>query len=259
MSEDILRISSEFWNIRGDFKVFGMLNIGTHCSLVRRANDRYVFLDAYTLTDEIKEMVDERTDGGAKIDAILNLHPFHTIHVERAHQQYPDAKLYGTSRHIEKFPDLPWETERTESAGFAKLFADDFEFSVPQGVDFIPDNEHLHFASVLAYHRDSQTIHSDDTLMYLELPAPLGWLKSPDISFHPTLAKTLEKRAAAAQEFRTWAFGLIENWGDAENLCAAHSAAWLSNEHPETTLKTKLVAALDKVEHTLKEHEVKYG
>ena len=36
MSEQILKISDEFWNIRGDFKIGGFLNIGTHASLVRR-------------------------------------------------------------------------------------------------------------------------------------------------------------------------------------------------------------------------------
>jgi hypothetical protein len=36
------------------------------------------------------------------------------------------------------------------------------------------------------------------------------------VSFHPTLAKALEKRAAASAEFRAWANELIERWKDAE-------------------------------------------
>jgi hypothetical protein len=33
MTDKILKISDNFWNIRGEFKVFGLLNIGTHASL----------------------------------------------------------------------------------------------------------------------------------------------------------------------------------------------------------------------------------
>ena len=29
---------------------------------------------------------------------------------EWAHQTFPDAKLYGTARHKQKFPNLPWES-----------------------------------------------------------------------------------------------------------------------------------------------------
>ena len=40
------RTSVNFLNIRGSFKVGGLLDIGTQCSLVRRANGRFVFLDS---------------------------------------------------------------------------------------------------------------------------------------------------------------------------------------------------------------------
>ena len=33
------------------------------------------------------------------------------------------------------------------------------------GVDFISDREVIHFSSVLALHRNSNTLHVDDTLM----------------------------------------------------------------------------------------------
>ena len=115
MSEQIRQISDDFWNIRGDFKIGGILNIGTHASLVRRANGKFVLLDAYTLQGEVKEGVDAISKNGGDIEAIINLHPFHTIHVQKVHEQFPNAKLYGTQRHIEKFPDLRWQPELTES------------------------------------------------------------------------------------------------------------------------------------------------
>jgi len=158
MSEQILQIADDFWNIRGDFKIGGVLNIGTQASLVRRRNGKFILLDAYTLQGEVKEQIDALSNNGDDIGAIINLHPFHTVHVRKAHEQYPKAKLYGTQRHIEKFPDLPWQPELSESAACADLFADDLEFSVPEGVDFISSNENLHFSSVLAYHKASKTI-----------------------------------------------------------------------------------------------------
>lgn len=259
MSERLVQIAEDFWNIRGDFKIAKILNIGTHASLVRRGNGRFVFLDAYTLNADIKQQVDALTDGGAAIEAIINLHPFHTVHIAAMHAQYPDARLYGTRRHHELFPDLPWQPELTESEEFAALFADDLAFSIPAGVDFISSNENLHFSSVLAYHPASKTIHSDDTLMYLELPGPMGKLRPPAVSFHLTLAKTLEQRAGAAQDFRDWAKHLAAQWGDAEILCAAHSAICRANTDAAAPLAEQIRGALAKVEKTLQRHEARYG
>ena len=259
MGEQIRQISEDFWNIRGDFKIGGFLNIGTHASLVRRANGKFVLLDAYTLQGEVKEAVDAISNNGADIEAIINLHPFHTIHVQKVHEQFPNAKLYGTQRHIEKFPALRWQPELTESEEFADLFADDFDFSVPAGVDFISSNEKLHFASVLAYHKASKTIHSDDTLMYLQLPGLLGKVMKPEVTFHMTLPQTLERRAGAVKDFRAWATRLAEQWGDAENLCAAHSAILLGSESRSISIANRILTALQKVEKTLLLHERKFG
>ena len=249
MSAHIIKIADDFWNIRGDFKIAGFLNIGTQASLVKRANGKFLLLDAYTLEGEAKEQA----------EAIINLHPFHTIHVQTMHEQYPNAKLYGTQRHIDKIPDLPWQPELAESDECAAIFADDLEFSMPAGVDFISSNEHLHFSSVLAYHGASRTIHSDDTLMYLRLPGLLGILKKPEISFHMTLPKTLERRPGAVKDFREWAEGLAAQWSDAENLCAAHSATLLGSENRSEAISERILSALQDVEKTLQAHERKYG
>lgn len=259
MSEHILKISDDFWNVRGDFKIGGIINIGTHASLARCCNGKFVLLDAYTLQGAVKEQIDAASSNGDNIEAIINLHPFHTVHVEKAHAQYPNAKLYGTQRHVDNFPDLPWQPELSESAECAALFADDFHFSVPAGVDFISSNERLHFSSVLAYHKASKTIHSDDTLMYLQLPGLLGKLKKPEIEFHMTLPLTLEKRTGAAEDFRTWATQLAEQCSDAENFCAAHSATLLGSENRSASIADRILAALRKVEKTLRRHEKKFG
>jgi hypothetical protein len=258
MTEKIVKISDTFWNIRGEFRVFGLLNIGTQASLAKLGNGKFVLLDAYTLQDDIKQQVDSLTNNGVDIEAIINLHPFHTIHVAKIHADYPNAKLYGTQRHLDKLPDLPWQKELTNSSEFATMFSEDFEFSVPRGVDFISNNEHLHFSSVLAYHLASKTIHVDDTLMFLKLPGLLGVLKSPEVSFHLTLSRTLEQRKGAADDFRLWVAQIAEQWSEAQVLCAAHSETLIvKNKLP--SIAAMIMIALQREEKTLRRHQQKFG
>jgi hypothetical protein len=248
-----IRIAKDFLNIRGSFRVGGLIDIGTQCSLVRRANGRFVFLDSYTLTGKVRRDVDALTNGGRDVEAILNLHPFHTVHVPAMHQQYPKARLYGTARHLARFPDLPWQKTRTEQARLHTMFKEDFEFSVPRGTDFISANESVHFSSVLVFHRASRTIHVDDTLIYARLPPPMRMLGFRDILlFHPTLRQALEKRKGAGEDFRNWALELAEGWRSAENLCAAHTAALTSAQNRGASVHDRILAALDKVSGTLR-------
>jgi hypothetical protein len=260
MHDRIIRITDDFWNIRGSFRVAGLINVGTQASLVRRANGKFVFLDSYTLGGRVARQIDELTNGGEDVEAILNLHPFHTAHVRAMHERYPNARLFGTARHVSRFPELPWDEKRTEHAALHKVFARDLEFSVPRGVDFISANENVHFSSVLALHRASQTIHVDDTLMYVRLPLPMRLAGFADLmSFHPTLKQALEKREGAAREFRQWAEALADRWSEAQNLCAAHTAALVARESRGKPIPDRIRQALDRVSGVLNAHERKYG
>jgi len=259
MSSDMIQISDNFWNIRGSFKIAGLIDIGTQASLVKLKSGKFVFLDSYTLSKTVQKEVDELTNNGKDVVAVLNLHPFHTLHVAWMCEHYPKARHYGTARHLSKFPALKWQATCTEDAKTQALFAGDFDFSVPRGVDFISADENLHFSSVLVFHRSSKTIHVDDTLMYIRLPFLMRVLGlSNPLSFHLTLAKVLEKRAGAVQDFRQWATGLAENWQDAANLCAAHTATLVTQDQ-QTSIHDRIIKALDKVDGTLKSHERKYG
>ncbi|MFC1688575.1 hypothetical protein ACFL07_02820 [Pseudomonadota bacterium] len=260
MSGPVIHVGEGFWNIRGSYKIAGVIDVGTQASLARLASGKFVLLDSYTFDRETLQKVEEMTNGGKQIEAVLNLHPFHTVHVQKTHEQFPAAVLYGTARHHERFSDLPWAELRTEDPALHELYADDFDFSVPRGVDFVSDNENVHFSSVLALHKVSMTIHSDDTLMYMRLPLPLRLAGLGDsVSFHPTLAKALERRAGAVQDFRDWAEELIHSWQHAENLCAAHTAALLDRDNKGDSVHDRLVKALQKVGKTLDAHEKKFG
>lgn len=252
MTHEIIEITDDFWNIRGSFKVLGFLDLGTQCSLVRLASGGFALLDSYTLEGEVKDRVLARTEGGTKVEAILNLHPFHTIHVEAMAAMFPGAKLYGTARHHAKAPQLSWEPQRTEDQDCAELFADDFDFMVPRGVAFVPDDDKLHFASVLAFHRASHTLHVDDTLSWLPLP----W--GGRLSFHPTLAQVLEDRAGAAADFRSWAAQLAERCEDLRHLCTAHARLADVADDPPGGIAARVRDATARVEGKLRAHARNY-
>lgn len=260
MHPSILNIADGFWNIRGSYKTARFLEIGTHVSLVRRRSGKLLFLDSYTLSDAVKRDLDGVTRGGEDVEAILNVHPFHTLHVKAMHERYPRARLYGTSRHLARFPELPWEPARMEDPDTHALFAGDLDFSVPRGVELVPADESVHFSSVLVRHPATRTVHVDDTLMYLRFPRVLRLFGLADrTAFHPTLAKALERRPGAARDFRAWAVDLADRWGDTENLCAAHAASLAARDNTGASIKTRILDALGRVEKTLRAHERAHG
>jgi len=256
---NVIEVADGFWNIRGSFMIAGIFDLGTHASLVRRASGKLVLLDACALTEETQRWIREQTRGGEDLEAILHLHPFHTLHVRSAHEAFPRAKLYGTARHRAKFADLPWEPLLTEDAACHALFREDLAFSVPRGVDFIPKDESLHFASVLAFHNASKTLHVDDTLIYMRVPWPFRIFK-PDLTrLHPTLGRVLEQRAGAVADFRAWARELVEQTRDVQNLCAAHSTVLLASKNDGASIGARVEAAVRDVEGKLAAHQRKHG
>lgn len=260
MSNDIIRVSDSFWNFRGSYKIGGILDVGTQVSLVRRANGKFVFLDAYTLSESARREVNARTHDGRDIEAIINLHPFHTLHVTAMHRAFPSARLYGTCRHLSRFPDLPWQPTLSEAPATHALFAEDLEFSVPRGVDFVCANESVHLSSVLALHRASRTLHVDDTFTYLRLPWPIRLLAPVGLlRIHATLPKALERRAGAASDFRRWVEEFSRQCRDIENLCAAHTTVLSTAKTAGVSISELMRNALEKAEPVLREHERRYG
>ena len=254
--DKMIQIDDSFWNIRSSFRIAGLIDIGTQCSLFRRQGGGFVLLDCVAFDDATADAVAELTFGGAAIEAILNLHPFHTVHVEKVHRYFPEAILVGTTRHKAQLPELPWEELTIDQPEAQAYFEDDLDFSIPRGVDFISANEKVHFGSVLAYHRRSRTIHVDDTFNYV--PAN-GLLKlapfAGDISVHPTLDKALQPRADAAADFRAWGAELVDAWSEAEHLCAAHTSPLLGPDNDGDPIAVRMRRALEKVESVLKKHE----
>lgn len=253
MTDSIRQIGENFWNVRGSLKVAGILDVGTQMSLVRLEAGGFVLLDSYAADEAVKAEIFELTDGGRQVTAIINLHPFHTLHVLSTAKAFPDARLYGTRRHVRREPSLHWEATHSEDPELNGLFGKDFHFSVPRGVELIPDNELLHFSSVLALHKQSKTLHVDDTLTYANLPV-IGGLR-----FHPSLGAVLEKRPGAAAEFRSWANELIELCKGVDYVCPAHLKTLPENRAEGGPIDERIRTALGKVESVIAKHQAKYG
>lgn len=250
MHDALVEIAGGFWNIRGSFRVLG-LDLGTQSSLVRLGSGRFVLLDCIPFGEAALAEIHRRTEGGAAIEAIVNLHPFHTLHVAKVAAMFPDATLFGTARHHRVAPTLRWAAETTEGEAFAARYAEDFDLLVPRGVDFIPDNETLHFASVLAIHRHSKTLHVDDTLSYLPIPG----LRR--LMLHPALGDVLQRRKGAAGEFRAWAGELVERCKAVEHICTAHMRQPPPGQFP--SIADEVRKAVRRVETKLARHERSFG
>jgi hypothetical protein len=248
MADQWVETGSGFWNIRGSLKLAGFLELGTQMSLVKRASGKFILLDSYTPDVATRQRLFDLTDGGRAIEAILNLHPFHTLHVTNVAALFPNAKLYGTSRHVARFPELTWEAAHTESAALGDLF-DELRFSVPRGVDFVCEDERQHFASVLAFHPASATLHVDDTLTWLALPFVGG------LRFHPSLSKVLQRRPNAVAEFRSWLVTLRALFSEVRTVCAAHMKPLAPSDGK---LQARLEDAIGRIEPLLVKHEQRF-
>lgn len=92
-----------------------------------------------------------------------------------------------------------------------------------------------HFVSIFVYHRDSKTLHVDDTLIYAEDPS---WIvriffgvKKGDLIFHPSMTTDgLYHTAEAPLQFRDWMKKVLQDW-DFDNLCTAHLGIKMGNAH----------------------------
>ena len=220
MSEKIHDLGAGFWNIRGEFRIGGIINIGTHCSLIKLESGKFIFLDSYELTGEVRDKVMALTNNGQEVEAVLNLHPFHTAHCVQMAKDFPQATFYGSSRHAKKIPEIQWSDDLVESVAVAERYPE-LKFSISKGIEYICANEMIHAGSLLAYHPASQSLHVDDTFM----SPPTKLLKSllPEVMLHPTTKKALKKESGAGKQYCDWATELAHEWREVRHFCAAHS------------------------------------
>ncbi|PRP76000.1 hypothetical protein PROFUN_01716 [Planoprotostelium fungivorum] len=243
----LVPIGSNFWNIRGDFKIVKLLNVGTHMSVARLSTGKFLIIDgAPTLNNPtlVKEL-NELTSNGENIEAIIHTHPFHTGSIVTLSNLYPNAAVYGCPRHLKMFPDLKWTGDLSEPTNLAR-WQPEVDLRIPTGTEFFAPSEHNHFSTIWAYHRDSKTIHVDDTLGYAQtVRFPLSMFLSPGLSFHPMLSRGgIQPRAEAPNEFKTFIQTVMQDW-DFDNIATAHMGVMIGNG------KRELAALLERTQGEL--------
>lgn len=103
-------VGENFWNLRSSLKfLFGALDIGTQMSLIRLNSGKFLVIDTCDLTSEAKKALDNLTNNGDLIEAVIATHPFHTLYFTKFYQMYPNTDFYGTPRHLKKFKEIPWK------------------------------------------------------------------------------------------------------------------------------------------------------
>ena len=251
------KLADSFWNIRGVHRIGGVLDIGTQMSIVQRETGGFVVIDGCDLDDAQRDAVMALTGDGAQVDAVVHVHPFHTLHVEATHHLFPAATLYGTARHHQRAPSLPWSPKPVEDWTQDHPLADIFQLSVPDGVEFVCLDERVHVASVLVRHRQTGIVHVDDTFNVMAAPGILGSvLPQSSLRMHPMLGRALQKKPGAADAYAAWANALASDWADTRIVCAAHSAV---RELPAGGFAGEVTSALDKVSATLERHREQFG
>ncbi|MEZ7502755.1 hypothetical protein QO189_09765 [Psychrobacter sp. Arc29] len=240
MSDEIHDLGAGFWNIRGSFRIGGVINIGTQCSLVKLSSGRFIFLDSYALTGDVRDEVMALTNNGRDVEAVLNVHPFHTVHCDHMAKDFPQATFYGSKRHPKKIPEVNWADDLVESDAVAERYPE-LKFSMSEGIHYIAPNEMIHAGSLLAYHPASQSLHVDDTFM----SPPMKLLEAvlPELILHPTTKKALKNEPNAGAQYCDWATHLAHEWRDVRNFCAAHSYLV---RFKDGEFETALVKAIEK-------------
>lgn len=225
-------LGNGFYNIRGHFKIIkGLVDIGTHMSLVRLPSGKFLVIDTIPLSDNpaLKQEFDTLTENGRLIEAVVATHPFHTMAFPGFHALYPSAMYYGTPRHVRTQPQIPWAGDVTKSDVQAK-WQPEVSIRIPTGAEFVAPQPELynHFSSAWVFHAPSKSLHVDDTVMYFHDPSfvmKLTGIKAQQLDFHRTFKGVgLYHTPEAPRQFQSWVQKVIDDW-DFDNICCAHTEA----------------------------------
>jgi len=206
--------------------------------------------------NELKAEINALTDNGSKIIAVVATHPFHTLAFPDFYQAYPDPIYIGTPRHIKQIKTIPWSELDVTREEIQKRWAPDIEMRIPSGAEFrapMPEASN-HFSSVWVYHKESATVHIDDTVMYFENPSGLLKFakKHNTMEFHVSLpGPGLYPAPDAPSQFKQWVQGILADW-EFDNMVCAHTGVKIGGA------KEALRQTLEKAEPIFEKLEKKH-
>lgn len=242
----LVEVGEGFWNIRGSFTVLGVIDLGTHMSVLRLSSGKFLVIDTIPLTPQIKTELDHLTDNGNLIDAVIATHPYHTLHFPAFFAEYPTLRYYGTPRHLNVSSTVTW-TGTVFDLSVQEQWEPDVSMRIPDGAEFVNPTPDNHFAGVFVFHRASKAIHVDDTVCYFEDPgcilSCIG-AKQGSMKFHTSLTSVgLLPTPEAPYDFKNWMQKVIDDW-DFDIICTAHTGNKIQGA------KAQLQQTLDQTEST---------
>ncbi|KAJ3251515.1 hypothetical protein HDU77_005828 [Chytriomyces hyalinus] len=250
----IVEVGSGCFNLRAPFKVLaGLVDVGTHRT--------FVALSTVALDEQAKAEVDALTNNGELLEAVIATNPFHTLAFEAFYAQFPDAKYYGTPRHIRNIPVIPWSGSIADVAVQSFWKEEGLELEVTAGCEFdapMPES-YNHFSGVVAFHRESKTLICDDCFSaspkkQCRFTTPANTPKQyNEIAFHVSLyGPALYKTPDAPKELYDWLKKIISLW-PIENIATAHGGVQMGGA------KRSLVEGVAKLRRFLSETAEKRG
>eukprot|EP00475_Leptophrys_vorax_P010988 TRINITY_DN17548_c0_g1_i1.p1 TRINITY_DN17548_c0_g1~~TRINITY_DN17548_c0_g1_i1.p1 ORF type:complete len:311 (+),score=89.41 TRINITY_DN17548_c0_g1_i1:178-1110(+) len=225
-------IEPNFYHIRAEFRVVsGLINVGTHMSLVKLPTGKFLVIDTVPVDHELKLEIDELTNGGQDIEAVVATHPFHTLAFPAFFEMYPNARYFGTPRHLRNQKQVDWAGDITnalsewESSGVFMRIPDGAEWFNPQ-----PESSN-HFNAVWVFVQDAKLVHVDDTVGLYPDPGFLlkvVGFKANTLCFHPALkGPGLVPHPDSPAKFKAWLEKLLEEW-DFDKIACAHKDTMMS-------------------------------
>ena len=98
-----------FWNVRRQFTILAhLLDIETHMSFIQLANGKFLVVDTVELNDRLSQEINHLAEDGEKIEAVIGVHPSHTLAFVNFYQAYPNAAYYGITGHLRRLVQIPW-------------------------------------------------------------------------------------------------------------------------------------------------------
>lgn len=249
-------IGTRFWNANQDMYVGYVLDIRTQMNIIQLESGKFLVLDTISLTPDLKSDIDQLTNYGKSIEAVIATHPFHTLHFPKFFDAYPTATYYGTPRHIKNQKQIKWAGD-VSTEDVQRKWNPEVEMAIPEGTEFVDPPESNHFASMFVYHRASKTLHVDDTVMFMENPGCLlRCLGFPQdsMNFHVTLKwNGLNPTANAGYQFKNFIQRKVIDAWDFDNIVTAHAGNMIGGA------KAKLQATLDAAEPIFEAHAKKHA
>ncbi len=243
-----VEIGPGFWNLRSSFTMAcGLIDIGTHMSLLKLNSGKYLVIDTCDVSGTAKAQIDQITNNGELIEGVVATHPFHTIYFPAFYRLYPNVKYYGTPRHLRNQPSIPWAGDVNNIAVRNQWESEGVFMKIPHGAEFAQPAESNHFSAVMVFHKESRTVHDDDTIMFFSGAGGciLRCAKSPGTMEFWDLKAGLLPEKDAPLRFKAWVEEVLREW-DFDNLCAAHTGNKIGGAKQQ--LQAVLTAAVPQLE-----------